>query len=62
MFRALSKKTNEPCAVKVMLKKGNQKEDVEREVHVLKKLNHAHVLAFVEYQECSAEYILVTEM
>ena len=62
MFKALSKKTKDACAVKVMLKKGNKKDDVEREVSVLKKLNHSSILGLLEYQECGAEYVLVTEL
>lgn len=45
-----------------MLKKGNKKDDVEREVNVLKKLNHPNILGFNEYQECNSEYVLVMEL
>ena len=62
VFKASSKNTKESCAVKVMLKKGNKKDDVEREVHVLKKLKHPSILGFHEYQECGAEYVLVMEL
>ena len=62
VFRASNKKTKEACAVKVMLKKGNKKDDVEREVSVLKKLKHPSILGFVEYHECSAEFVLVMEL
>jgi serine/threonine protein kinase len=62
VFRAASKKTKEQVAVKVMLKKGNKKDDVEREVNVLKKLNHPSILGFHDYHECGAEFVLVMEM
>ena len=61
VFRCLSKKTKDPCAVKVMLKKGNKKADVEREVGVLRKLNHPSVLQVMDYFECDNEYVLVME-
>ena len=62
MFRASSKETKETCAVKVMLKKGNKKDDVEREVSVLKKLKHPSINGFIEFHECGAEYVLVMEL
>lgn len=62
VFKASSKNTKDSCAVKVMLKKGNKKDDVEREVNVLKKLNHPNILGFRDYQECGAEYVLVMEL
>ena len=62
VFKASDKKTKEEVAVKVMLKKGNKKDDVEREVNVLKKLKHSNVLGFRDYQECGAEFVLVMEM
>jgi serine/threonine protein kinase len=62
VFKAKSKKTKEEVAVKVMLKKGNKKDDVEREVQVLKKLTHPNILGFHDYEECGAEYVLVMEL
>ena len=62
VFRASKKTTKQACAVKIMLKKGNKKDDVEREVNVLKKLNHPNILGFNEYQECNSEYVLVMEL
>ena len=62
VFKASSKKTKDLCAVKVMLKKGNKKDDVEKEVNVLKKLSHPNILGFHDYQECSMEYVLVMEL
>jgi serine/threonine protein kinase len=62
VFKATSKKTKEEVAVKVMLKKGNKKDDVEREVQVLKKLTHPNILGFHDYEECGAEYVLVMEL
>ena len=62
VFKGICKKTREEVAIKVMLKKGNKKGDVEREVDVLKKLKHPNVLGFHDYQECGAEFVLVMEM
>lgn len=62
VFVGSSKKTKEEVAVKIMLKKGNKKDDVEREVHVLKKLSHPNILGFHDYQECGAEFVLVMEL
>ena len=65
VFRSTSKKTKQPCAVKIMLKKGNKKADVEKEVDVLTKLcrpsGHVSIMAMEDYFECDKEYILVTE-
>ena len=53
----------EPLALKLMLKNGNKKDDVFREVDVLKKISsHPGVLSFTDFVECDAEYILVTEL
>ena len=62
MFKAKCKKSNEDSAVKIMLKKGNKKDDVEREVSVLRKLNHPVVLRMMDFFEYSKEYVLVTEL
>ena len=63
VYKSTSKKTKQTCAVKIMLKKGNKKADVEKEVDVLRKLGHVHpaILAIEDYFECDKEYILVTE-
>ena len=62
VYRCLCKKTKDPCAVKVMLKKGNKRADVEREAGVLRKLNHPSVLQVMDYFECDNEYVLVMEL
>ena len=62
VFKASNKKTRDSYAVKIMLKKGNKKEDVEKEVGVLKKVNHPNILSFTDYIECGNEYVLVTEL
>jgi serine/threonine protein kinase len=63
VFKCESKATKYPHALKLMLKKGNKKEDVMREVDVLKKIStHPGVLLINEFIECTAEYILVTEL
>ena len=63
VFKGTSKKTKQLYAVKIMLKKGNKKADVEKEVDVLRKLGQTHpaILAIDDYFECDKEYILVTE-
>ncbi len=46
-----------------MLKKGNKKNDVLKEVGVLKKIaKHPGVLRIDEFMECPTEYILITEL
>lgn len=45
-----------------MLKKGNKKEDVEREVRILRKLDHPAVMRMMDFFEYSREYVLVMEM
>ena len=62
VFKAKSKKTREEVAVKIMLKKGNKKDDVEREVNVLKKLSHPNILGFHDYEECGTEFVLAMEL
>lgn len=57
----MSKK--QPLALKLMLKNGNKKDDVMREVEILKKISsHPGVLTFTEFLECDKEYVLVTEL
>lgn len=62
MYKCKSLDTNEPLALKVMLKKGNKKEDVMREVGILKKIDHPGVLQITDFMECEGEYMLVTEL
>ena len=63
MFKCTSKASKEPHALKLMLKKGNKRDDVLREVDVLKKISaHSGVLLIDDFIECTAEYILVTEL
>lgn len=63
MYKCKSKSSAEPKALKLMLKKGNKREDVMREVDILKKINtHPGVLIIDDFMECSTEYILVTEL
>lgn len=63
VFKCEGKATKTPHALKLMLKKGNKKDDVLREVDVLKKISaHPGVLTFCDYIECTSEYILVTEL
>ena len=63
MYKCESKGTKEPKALKLMLKKGNAKEDVMREVAILKKISsHPGVLIIDDFMECTSEYILVTEL
>lgn len=45
-----------------MLKKGNKKEDVEREVRILRKLDHPSVMRMMDYFEYGREFALVTEL
>ena len=63
MYKCESKSTKEPHALKLMLKKGNAKDDVMREVAVLKKIStHPGVLFISEFMECPSEFVLVTEL
>ena len=54
--------TKKPFALKVMLKKGNKKEDVMREVSILQKIDHPGILHMTEFMEFEKEYVLVTEL
>lgn len=62
VFSGSLKKTGEACAIKVMLKRGNKREDVLREVEVLKKLSHPAILKIDDFHEFDKEYVLVTEL
>ena len=62
MFQGSVKSSGETCAVKVMLKRGNKREDVLREVDVLKKLSHPAILKINDFHEFDKEYVLVTEL
>ena len=63
VYKCESKSTQKPHALKMMLKKGNKRDDVLREVDILKKINkHPGVLIIDEFMECNGEYILVTEL
>lgn len=62
MFQGHVKSSGDTCAVKVMLKRGNKREDVLREVEVLKKLDHPAILKIGDFHEFDKEYVLVTEL
>lgn len=62
VYKGESIESKEPLALKIMKKKGNKKEDVMREVSVLKKISHDGVLRMVDFMECDSEYLLVTEL
>lgn len=63
VYKCECKRTKKPLALKMMLKKGNKKEDVYREVDVLKKIiDHPGVLIYSDFMDCRSEYILVTEL
>lgn len=62
VFKGNFKKSGNTCAVKVMLKRGNKREDVLKEVDVLKKLSHPAILKIDDFHEFDKEYVLVTEL
>ena len=62
MYRCRCKDSGDDVAVKVMLKRHNKKEDVEREVAILKQLHHPRILSFGDFKENGGNYILVTEL
>lgn len=62
VYKSESLATKDPLAIKVMLKKGNKKDDVMREVAILRKLNHPGVLQMTDFMECDKDYVLVTEL
>ena len=49
-------------AIKLMLKRHNKKDDVEKEVAIMKRLDHPNLLCFVDYVPDVSNYILVTEL
>lgn len=62
VYRCKSVKTGEPLAIKVMSSRGNKKEDVLREVDVLKRLNHPGILQIIDFMDCDKSFVLVTEL
>lgn len=49
-------------AVKIMLSRHNKREDVEREVTILKQVDHPGILCFTDFKEDNGTYILITEL
>ena len=62
VFKCESVATKKLLACKIMLKKGNKKDDVMREVEILKKISHPGVLDMSDFMESDKEYVLVTEL
>lgn len=62
VYKCESLSTKQPLALKLMLKKGNKREDVLREVSILRKLKHPGLLCMTDFMECEKEFILVTEL
>ena len=62
VYKCESVESKESLALKVMLKKGNKKDDVMREIGILKKISHPGILQMTDFMECEKEYVLVTEL
>ena len=62
MYKCTEKSSGEDVAVKVMMRRHNKKEDVEREVEILKDLNHPCLLQYMNYKVDGGNYILITEL
>ena len=62
VYKCVAKATRSPAAVKVMLRRHNKKEDVEREVAILRQINHPNLLEFTDYVQEGSNFILVTEL
>ena len=62
MYKCEDKRTREVRAVKVMKKRSNKQEDVEREVQVLKQIDHPNLLAFKNFTTADSFFVLVTEL
>lgn len=62
VYRCRENATGTDVAVKVMMKRHNKKEDVEREVSIMKELNHPNILQFISFVPDGSTYILVTEL
>ncbi len=62
VYKSESLDTKDPLAIKVMLKKANKKDDVMREVNILRKLSHPGILQMTDFMECEKDFVLVTEL
>lgn len=62
VYRCSEKTTSRPVAIKVMKSRHNKKDDVEKEVSIMKEFNHPNLLQFIEFVADKSSYILVTEL
>ena len=62
VYKGQEKDTKEEVAVKIMMRRHNKREDVTREVEILKRLEHPRILNYRSFKEDGGNYILVTEM
>jgi len=63
VYKCQNSASKQHLALKLMLKKGNKRDDVLREVEVLKKISsHPGVLSYNDFMECDKEFVLVTEL
>lgn len=62
VYQCQDKSSGRLVAVKVMKKRYNKKEDVEKEVAIMKDLKHPNLLEFVDYVPESGNFIIVTEL
>ena len=62
VYRCTEKTTGSSVAIKVMKGRHNKKDDVEREVAIMKGLNHPNLLQFIDYVADKTSYIVVTEL
>lgn len=62
VYQCQDKSSGRQVAVKVMKKRHNKKDDVEKEVAVMKQMKHPNLLEFVDYIAESGNFILVTEL
>ena len=62
MYKCENLETKMPVALKIMLKRGNKRDDVLKEVEVLKKISHPGILQIMDFMECEKEFVMVTEL
>lgn len=62
VYQCKSLATREEMAMKLMLKKKNKAADVNREVAILKKLDHPGIVRMTDFMDCEDAFVLVTEL
>jgi len=62
VFKALDKYSSSKVALKKIKKAGIQRNELEREVEIMKSIKHQHLVNMIDFFESEKEFVLVLDL